>query len=297
MANPARPSQIRFRRVNAGDREWRDIYHWLLTLRWPQFAAFILAMYLAVNLVFSACYVAGPGCVEGMRPHSAADAFFFSVETLATVGYGHMYPTTLYGHIVATVEIMVGMFGLAVTTGLIFVRFSRPTARIVFSDSLVWGRFDGKPSLMLRVANGRLQAMAEAEFRFMLLREEPTKDGEVVVRFHSLKLQFERLIAFPAAVTLRHIIDEESPLYGLTPEDLERSRTRFLSSVVCIDQVVPASVQSQKYYTWRDVRVGHRFVEIYSEDDEDLLTVDYGRLHDTELIPEDGTTEHNLRRS
>jgi inward rectifier potassium channel len=280
---------LRFQKVNTEKRDWRDIYHWLLTLSWPQFTGFLLLIYFAVNLIFSAFYYFGAGSVEGMRPHSLSDAFFFSVETLATVGYGHMYPETFYGHCVATVEIMVGMAGFAVITGLIFVRFSRPTARIVFSDALVWRTFDGQPCLMLRVANARHQAMAEAEFRFMLLREEKTKEGEIFVRFQPLRLQFERLIAFPAALTMRHIIDAASPLHGQSLEDLQRSRSRFSASVVCIDTVIPASVQSQKYYTWRDIRLGHRFVEIYTEEGDEVLTVDYGRLHETEPVPEEKT--------
>jgi inward rectifier potassium channel len=277
--------QLRFRKVNTERHERRDLYHWLLTLGWIKFAAFIFASYLAVNFVFALIYDAGGGVAE-MRPHSFSDAYFFSVETLSTVGYGHMYPDGWFGHVVATVEIMIGLFGVAVTTGLIFVRFSRPAPGVVFSEPLVWRIFDGQPSLMFRVANIRHQAMAEAEFRFMLLREHTSKEGEDVVRFVKLRLEFERLIAFPAAVTIRHIITEESPLHGLGPADFEKQRMRFLASVVCIDTVIPASVQSQKYYTWRDVQFDRRFVEIYtSEEEEDLLTVDYGRFHETEDMP------------
>jgi inward rectifier potassium channel len=280
--------QLRFRKVNTSRHERRDLYHWLLTLSWMKFAAFIFASYLAVNLVFALIYCLGGGVAE-MRPHSLSDAYFFSVETLSTVGYGHMYPDALFGHMVATVEIMIGLFGVAVVTGLIFVRFSRPAPGVVFSDPLVWRLFDGQPSLMFRVANIRHQAMAEAEFRLMLLREHISKEGEDVVRFASLRLEFERLIAFPAAVTIRHLITEDSPLYGLTREDFEKHRVRFLASVVCIDTIIPASVQSQKYYTWRDVQFGRRFVEIYtSEEEDDLLTVDYGRFHDTEDMPPTG---------
>jgi inward rectifier potassium channel len=264
----------------------RDTYHWLLTLSWPQFSAFILGVYLAVNLVFSIFYYLGRPCIAGMD--SFADAFFFSVETLATVGYGHFYPDTLYGHIVATVEIMLGMFGLAVITGLIFVRFSRPTARLVFSRKLVISSFDGQPALMLRVANLRHQAMAEAEFRLMFIRNELVKEGEMMRRFYQLPLQFDRLITFPVAITIRHIIDEKSPLHGMVAKDMEESDARFLASIVCIDTVIPAPVQSQHDYTWRDVHFGHRFVEIYADIDANSMTVDYGRLHDTEPVPDQG---------
>jgi inward rectifier potassium channel len=277
---------LRFRKLNTAQREWRDLYHWLLTLNWPQFSVFILGVYLFINLAFALLYFLNPGCVVNMRHHSVLDAYFFSVETLATVGYGHMYPATLYGHLVAMTEIVIGMAGLAVITGLIFIRFSRPLARLVFSHSLVLGTFDGQPALMLRVANARHEAMAEAEFRVTMLREEKIREGDFV-RFYPLKLQFDRLIAFPAAVTIRHLIDRDSPLHQITPEDLQRGKVRFYASVVCIDTVIPASIQSQKHYTWRDIRFGHRFVEIYSDGDDDELTVDYGRLHDTEKMPDD----------
>src|SRR5262249_12626980 len=151
-------------------------------------------------------------------------AFFFSVQTLATVGYGHMYPQSIYGHVLATIEIMMGMFWLAVMTGLIFVRFSRPSARIVFSKSVVIAPFNGRPTLMLRVANLRAQSMVEAEFRIMFTRDEPIEDGEMFRHFYLLKLHFDRLIVFPAALTLRHTIDETSPLFGETRASLEASR-------------------------------------------------------------------------
>lgn len=180
---------------------------------------------------------------------------------------------------------MFGMFGMAVITGLIFIRFSRPTARLMFSKWMVITHFDGQPALMLRVANLRHQAMAEAEFRIMFIRDEWIKEGEFMRRFYPLKLQFDRLITFPAALTIRHIIDESSPLHGLTTEDLQKCDTRITASIVCIDTVIPASVQSHHQYTWRDIHIGKRFVEIYTDIDDHRITVDYSLLHEVEDIP------------
>ena len=156
--------QVEFLKINAARRDWRDTYHWVLSLSWPRFALFLLAVYCVLNLVFATAYVLGGPCIGEMKPGSYPQAFFFSVETLATVGYGHMYPATVYGHIVTTIEIIIGMVWVAVITGLIFVRFARPTARIQFSDSLVIGNFDGQPALMFRVANLRHTSMVEARF-------------------------------------------------------------------------------------------------------------------------------------
>jgi inward rectifier potassium channel len=176
------------------------------------------------------------------------------------------------------------MFGMAVVTGVIFVRFSRPTARILFSKCAVIGPFNGVPTLMLRVANLRHQAMAEAEFRVMLIRSESTKEEADVRRFYALKLDFDRLIAFPVALTLRHRIDQSSPLYGMDAEDLQRTDSRLVASVVCIDTVIPAPVQSNTDYTYDEILWNRRFVEIYRDNPDGGLTVDYGRLHDTEPV-------------
>jgi inward rectifier potassium channel len=119
----------------------------------------------------------------------------------------------------------------------------------------------------------------------MFIRIELTKEGEQVRRFYPLTLQFDRLITFPVALTLRHIIDEKSPLYGLTAADLEAQDVRILASIICIDTVIPAPVQSQQDYTWRNIHFGMRFVEIYTDLDDHTMAVDYGRLHEIEAVP------------
>ncbi len=277
--------QYEFLKINAGKREWRDAYHWILSLSWPQFAALLSGAYLALNVVFALLYEFAGDSIAEMPRGSFSAAFFFSVQTLAPVGYGHMYPTTLYGNILTTVEIMVGMFGLAVMTGLIFVRFSRPSARIEFTRNVVIAPFNGQPTLMLRVANLRHHSMAEVEFKVIFMRNEEIKEGDSFRRFYPLKLHFDRLITFPVALTLLHTIDEQSPLYGMTAESLEAANARLVASVVGIETVIQAAVQSQKDYSWSDIRFGERFVEIYTETGEGRLTVDYGRLHETEPAP------------
>ncbi len=270
-----------FVKLNATKYDWRDIYHLILTLSWPQFASVVLGIWVLINLCFATLYVLGGQSIAGLRLGSFSDAFFFSVETLATVGYGHAYPDTFYGHCVATLEIMVGLFGLAVMTGLIFVRFSRPTARIMFSDVAVVAPFDGLPTLMLRLANLRHHEMVDAEFRLLFMRSELTKEGEEVRRFYPLRLQFDHLISFPAALTLRHVIDEASPLSGLTQQDLKLADSRMLASVVCVDPVIQAPVQSQTEYLHEQIAWNRRFAEIYTEDSVGRYTVDYSKFHDT----------------
>ncbi len=287
-----RAGQFEFVKLNTKKSDLRDTYHLILTLSWPWFSALIFGIYLLINLVFASLYLLQPHAIAEMAPGSLLDAFFFSVETLATVGYGHMYPETFYGHLITMLEIMVGLFGLAVITGLIFVRFSRPTARMHFSKVAVIAPFDGVPTLMIRLANLRHQAMVEPDFRMMLLRNAITAEGDETRRFYSLKLQFDHLIAFPAVLTLRHQIDETSPLFGLTPEDFQRLDVRIMASIVGVDSVIVAPVQSAWDYHGDQIEWNRRFVEIYDQTKEKEWSVDYGRIDETEDVPPEQRIDH-----
>jgi inward rectifier potassium channel len=280
-----RAGRTEFLKINAAVGGWRDTYHWILCLSWPRFVAFLLAVYFAINLVFASAYALGGACIGEMTPGSFPEALFFSIETLATVGYGHMYPANLYGHLVVTTEIIVGMFWVAVITGLIFVRFARPTARIVFSNCLVIAPFDGRLSVMFRVANLRHTTMAEAEFRLLYSRDERVAEGDDIRRFYDLKVYPDRMISFPAALIIRHTIDEQSPLYGVSAERLEQEDAFFVASTLSLELVMAASVQSSQDYAWEDICFGVRFVDVYTELEDGRLTVDYGRLHETEPVP------------
>jgi len=279
-----RSGQFEFVKINAQKFDWRDTYHFILTLTWPGFAGLVFGIYLLINVVFAALYMLDAHAVAEMPPGSFLHAFFFSVETLATVGYGHMYPDSVYGHIISMVEIMVGMFGLAVITGVIFVRFSRPTARIQFSKVAVIAPFEGVPNLMIRVANLRHHAMVEPDFRMILLRSIITAEGEDVRRFRSLKLDFDHLIAFPAVLTVRHRIDDESPLFGMTPEDFQQQDIRIVASIVGVETVIVAPVQGFTDYNYDQIEWNRRFVEIYGQNEEGEWTVDYGRIDETEEV-------------
>jgi inward rectifier potassium channel len=279
-----RSGQFELVKLNVKEFDLRDTYHLILTLSWPGFAGVVFGVYLLINVFFAVLYMLNPHSIAEMAPGSFFDAFFFSVETLATVGYGHMYPETFYGHLIAMLEIMVGMFGLAVITGLIFVRFSRPTARIQFSKVAVISPFDGVANLMIRVANLRHQAMVEPEFRMLFMRDTVSAEGDEVRRFRLLRLEFDHLIAFPAVITIRHPIDEQSPLFGMTPEDFQKHGVRILASIVGVDTVIVAPVQSLRDYNYDQIEWDRRFVEIYDQNEEGDWTVDYARIDETEDI-------------
>src|SRR5476651_973062 len=180
---PTRPIPIgrpEFGLSNLGVRRFdlKDPYHLAVSLSWPAFVAAMVACWLAINLGFASLYALSPGDVANARADSFSDAFFFSIETLATVGYGVMAPATLYGHIVSAAEIVTGTAFTAIVTGLLFVRFARPKAKFIFSDDAVISTRNGLPTLMLRLANGRMSLMTSANVRLFVLLAESTSEGK-----------------------------------------------------------------------------------------------------------------------
>ena len=289
------PQSVRTRTVRVGDtriltsgrllRKLLDPYHWVLTLTWPQFFATLVLVFSLVNLIFGTVYWLLPGSVANARQGVFFDYFFFSIETLATVGYGVMSPAGLHGHIVASVEILTGMVGVALITGLVFARFSKPTARILFSDRAVVRDFDGIRVLMLRIANERYNRIVEATARLSLVRTEVNQDAESFVRIHDLRLVREHTPVFELTWTLIHPIDERSPLRGLDPAQLAAGRSRIRVSITGHDETMAASLYAGRDYEVGDVVFGGRFVDILRGAMEGERVVDLTRFHDIEEAP------------
>lgn len=285
----------RVRTVRVGDtrvlthrrRESRlsDPYHLVLTLSWPRFFGALVLMFILVNLIFGTAYWLLPGSVAHASERDFFDYFFFSIETLATVGYGVMSPGSLAGHLVASVEILTGMVGIAITTGLVFVRFSKPTARILFSNRAIIRDFDNARVLMLRMANERHNRIVEATATLSLVRLEVNPQGESFVRIHDLNLVRERTPVFALTWTLIHTIDERSPLYGLNATQLGASRSRILVSVTGHDETMAASVYAGNSYEAEDLVFDSRFVDILSMTPDGDRVVDLTRFHDIEKEP------------
>jgi inward rectifier potassium channel len=246
----------------------RDSYHLVIALSWPRFILLAITVHIAINVVFSLLYLLQPGAVANAHPGSLLDAFFFSVETSATVGYGEMYPATLYAHIVCTVEIFVGVAFTALATGLLFVRFSRPRARIFYAANPVIARHAGHPTLMIRIANGRPGLLYGAAAHLSLLLSSRGEHGEIFRRVYELQLTRSRLPIFSLTWTLMHRIDDSSPLVGFDAARLVEQDAFLILGIEARDVTVSAGVIDTKGYMPTEILFGMRYAELVSFDSE-----------------------------
>lgn len=266
-------------------RFWDDIYHRALTITWPIFFGLAGAIFLLLNAIFALAYQTGHGAIANQYPQGFGGAFFFSVETLSTVGYGDMHPQTVYAHIVATVEIFTGMVSIALVTGLIFSRFSRPRAKILFSRHPIVRLIDGRPTLMVRAANTRQNVIAEATAQLHLLRLEISPEGFRLRKLHDLALVRDRHPIFQLSWSLMHVIDAGSPLYGETVESLQGKQTVFLLSIEGIDETTSQAILARQQWSHAELRWNHRYLDLVSENAAGIGTIDYTVFH--EVLPLD----------
>jgi inward rectifier potassium channel len=269
--------------------DWRDPYHALLSLSWPPFLLGVLGYYLAVNALFGTLYALRPGSVANLPGGDWGRAFFFSVETFGTVGYGAMAPQTTYAHVVATLEIFLGLLSTAVLTGLIFVRFARPRPSMEFSRYVTIAPHDGVPTLSVRLGNRRTGTIYHAEASLTLIRRYETQEGYVQWRALELPLMRSRVQAFSLAWTMRHSIDEASPLYGMANEQLVALDAQIVVSISGTDATLAAPVHAIRAYDPVDLLWDHRFVDVMTVDRSGRTRVEIARLNDVEAVPATAT--------
>lgn len=253
-----RPSPDPF---DGGERYFSDLYHHLITSSWVLLLLQIALAFVIANSLFALGYYLDGG-VENARSGSFTDVFFFSVETMATIGYGKMAPVTLFAHILMSIEALTGLIGLALVTGLIFSKFSRPTARVRFSRCAVISNRDGVPSLMFRMANVRANQIVEAQIHVVLARQERTAEGEDVRRFYDLELLHYRNAIFSFSWTAIHPITPASPLYGETPATLTEADAEITVSLTGIDETFSQTVYARYSYEVEDIVWGARLADI-----------------------------------
>jgi len=261
---------------------WGDLYHRALTVYWPVFFGSAAAIFVVLNAVFAFVYWLGRDPIANIatdlpRPLSL---FYFSIETLATVGYGDMHPQTDYAHLVATVEIFTGMCFLAVMTGLVFARFSQPKARFVFARHPVVTTLNGQPTLMIRIANARHNTISQATARLWLFRLEHTKEREVLRRYYELKLDRSEHPMFSLSWTLIHIIDETSAFRGMTADNFADVEGALVLNVGGVDDNSAQRLHARQIYSRHDIRWRHRYSDITSLSEQGRLLLDYTKFHD-----------------
>jgi inward rectifier potassium channel len=270
-------------------RPWfGDLYHRTLTIGWPAFLLSGGALYIALNILFALLYLIERGSIAEARPGTFADAFFFSVQTMATIGYGHMRPATLWANLLVTVESLVGLMFLAIATGLVFARFSRPTARVRFSRVAVIGPYDGKPTLSLRLANERLNQILQAEVTLTLVRDEATAEGTMMRRFYDLKLARERTPIFALSFTLMHEIDRASPLCGATPASLAARHAELVVTATGLDETLAHTVHARASYLPHEILWDHRFADMFGWTEDGRRAIDYRQFDSTVSLRDPG---------
>jgi inward rectifier potassium channel len=264
----------------------QNTYHWLLTISWVKFFLIVIAGYFVANILFAFGYIlCGPGALRGVEGATLADrlseAFFFSVQTLATIGYGRVSPNGLAANLLVTIEALAGLLSFALATGLLFARFSRPSAKILFSNEAIIAPYQDTTAFEFRIANERSNQLIEVEATVTLSRLE-TDRGERIRKFYNLSLERKRVVFLPLHWVIVHRIDETSPLYGITPEDFESSDAEFLILLTAIDETFAQTVHARSSYKHHEVVWGAKFRDMFLPSDDGMISIDMRRLHEIE---------------
>jgi inward rectifier potassium channel len=257
---------------------WQEPYHLMLTLPWLGFIAIVSLLYLALNIGFAGLYLLGGDCIVNGNG-SFQDAFFFSVQTLAGIGYGVLSPKTTYANYIVVIEAIISLLAIALLTGLSFARFSRPTAKVMFSKFAVVMPQNNLPTLMLRTANQRRNQILEAQVTLSLSRDEFTAEGQHLRRFYELQVLRSHNPAFSLLWTLMHPINEQSPLYGFSAESLADSQSQIIISLSGVDETVYQNVHARHTYGANNIILNHQLVDIIHVIDERNRYVDLTSFH------------------
>jgi inward rectifier potassium channel len=262
---------------------FEDLYHYLVTSSWPALIGLIAATFTVANLAFATGYYLDGG-IENARPGSFADAFFFSVQTMATIGYGKMVPISMFTNILVSIEALSGLVALALMTGLVFAKFSRPTARVRFSRYVVIGPRDGVTSLMIRMANQRADRIVEANIHAVFARQETTAEGETIRRFYDLVMTRNVSSLFVLSWTAVHRVVEGSPLFGETRNSLADCQPQIIVSITGLDEVFSQTIHARHAFGLDEIVWGARFADVLVTDPDGSQSVDYTHFDDVETL-------------
>jgi len=284
-----RDGTFNVRREGLGVLGSLSVYHYLLTITWTRFLMYVTALYLAANALFASLYVlCGAHALTGFTNEAVelrfAQAFFFSVHTLATIGYGNIAPTNLAANLIVTVESLVGLLGFAIVAGIMFARFARPMAQIAFSRNALIAPYQDGKAFMFRIVNRKSNELVDLHATLLLSRRKKnggTNDRE----FLPLKLERDRVVLFPLTWTIVHPIDQESPLYGMAAEELGQCDSEFLVLLNGFDETSAQTVHTRSSYKGTEVIWGGRFRTMFNPPDEDgTISVDVRKLNDFDRV-------------
>ncbi|MEM8502844.1 MAG: ion channel [Cyanobacteria bacterium P01_D01_bin.1] len=269
---------------------WRDPYYLMLTIPWQGFVLITVGVWAIANAIAAVLFLlGGEGTILNAQPGSFGDAFFFSVQTSASIGYGVMSPGNAYAHLLVTLEAIISLIGIALLTGLAYARFSRPTAQVMFSKVAVISDFAGESTLMFRAANERRNQILEAQMRLYLVIDE-NFEGRMMRRFYELELQRDRNPSFLLTWTALHSITPHSPLYGLDQSTLIDKNVALIVSVSGIDQTVAQAIHARHTYYAPDLMWNYDFKDIIhavpdnesSDGDAMIRYIDFSDFHEVE---------------
>jgi inward rectifier potassium channel len=279
--DPAKMIQI----VGGRRSPLEDVYASLLQSKWRWLFTLAACSYFSINALFATAYWLIPNSLQGSKG-GWLDAFFFSVQTFSTIGYGSISPQGVCANLLVTVEALVGIVSVAMMTGLIFAKFARPTARVLFSKYMVIHERDGVPCLVFRVANRRGSNIIEANLSMTVLLDERTKEGDVMKRLYDLKLLRSVSPLFLLSWTVIHPIDQESPLYGMSFEEMKRLDLRIFLSLTGIDGVLAQTIHAYYFYFASDLLWNRRFVDVSERLPDGRTQLDLRPFHET--VPVEG---------
>jgi inward rectifier potassium channel len=268
-----------------------NLYHWLISIHWFKFIVFVSASFLLVNIIFATLYyvdgIENLGIPENVKNINAYwEAFFFSTQTLTTVGYGRISPLSTTANIIASIESLLGLLVFAIATGLLYGRFSKPFAKIIYSKYALIAPFRDMTGFMFRTANKHKSQIIEAEVQVVFSRMEDVNGAEVR-KFYNIKLEYSKINFFSSVWTVNHPINEFSPLYGMTEEDMHNSEGEFLILLKGFDDTFAQTVHSRFSFRHDEIIWGAKFRNIYITDDDGKVSVALDKISDfdkTEII-------------
>ena len=278
-----RDGSFNVERTGLGLTSWLNPYHFLLTITWRTFIGLTILLYFFTNVFFGSLYASiGADALVDTSSTPIENiflrGFFFSVQTFATIGYGTIHPAGLIANLIVTVESYYSLIVTALITGLMFARFARPTARIMFSEVAVVAPFQDGKGFMVRLVNSRNNQLIEVSATMMYSRlvEE---NGHIKRRFDMLKLEREKVLFLPLALTLVHPIDEDSPMYGLKEEDFEQNNAEIAVLISAMDETYAQIVNQRTSYKPHEVKAGYKFSNIYNQvESGEQISIDVRKL-------------------